>query len=193
MIEHSSSFNDSICITDTALPPAGLQCFSSLLPSPLHPHLRVPLCFPEDLFSRGLTRSWSPGLLSLCSARSGGTWRGVEWSTSLGWGASLELPDPNKGNRAARLASHRWAQQLLRPSRLRALQVSRGEAGGTDREEECKGALRGSPSCPGRSRRPGLRMSVVGPGEGPPWPPLRTPACAPITNPRVRGPQELYL
>lgn len=112
----------------------------------------------------------------------------MELSTSLGWGAALALPDPNKGNRAARLASDRWAQRLPRPSRLRALQVSRGEAGGTDREEACRGALRGSPSCPGRSCRPGLRMSVAGPGEGSPWPPLGKPACAPITNPRVRGP-----
>lgn len=83
----------------------------------------------------------------------------MESNTSLSWGAALALPDPNKGNRAALLASDRWAQRLPRPSRPRALQVSRGEAGGTDREE-CRGALRGSPSCPGRSRRPGLRMSV---------------------------------
>lgn len=33
----------------------------------------------------------------------------MELSTRLGWGAALALPDPNKGNRAARRASARWA------------------------------------------------------------------------------------
>lgn len=84
----------------------------------------------------------------------------MELSASLGWGAALALPDPNKGNRSARRASARWAQRPPPPSRLRALQVSRGEAGRRGLKEKCRGALRGSPSCGSRSRRPGLGMSV---------------------------------
>lgn len=62
-------------------------------------------------------------------------------------------------------ASARWAQRPP-PSRLRAPRVSRGEAGGTGREEGCRGALRGSLGGLGKSHLPGLGVSVAGPGEG---------------------------
>lgn len=87
----------------------------------------------------------------------------MEFGTRLCWGAALALSNPNKGNRVAGRASARWTQRRAL-SQLRALQVSRGEAGDTDREEYM-GALWGSLSCLGRSRRPWMGVPVAASGE----------------------------
>lgn len=169
--DSSSSFNDSICVTETELPPAGLQCFSSLLlrspattspqslsapPRPpsqrTHSELKCGTLLPRPGEVRRHLGVWSPG-----PSRA----REPPWHC-LTLTKGIELPTGS---------SARWAQRPP-PSRLRVLPVSRGEAGGTGREEGCRDELRGSLRCLGKSRRPGLGVSVSGPGEGQaPWPP----------------------
>lgn len=156
--DSSSSFNDSICITETELPPVGLQCFSSLLLRSLATTFPP---IPQSLTALPWPRSQRTNSELKCRAllpRPGEVRRhlGV-WSP----GPSRAREPPwhcltlTKGIELQAGSSARWAQRPP-PSRLRVLPVSRGEAGGTGREEGCRGELRGSLRCLGKSRGPGL-------------------------------------